>query len=1071
VLFADLAGFTAYAEKRDPEEVRDVMDQLWMRLDPIITGHGGRVSGHAGDEVMGLFGAETAGENDPEHAVRAALAMQKAFAESGVPSELKMRIGIHTGQAMVGLMRTTGEFAATGDTVNIANRLEQSAPVGGILVSRDTYRHIAGRFDVHQWPELVVKGKTDPLEVYSIVRAKNRFVAFLQRGIEKVETPMIGRDSEMSQLKEALQAIGQERRMRTLTVVADAGLGKSRLLTEFQQWLEFLPESFRFYTGRATEEMAGLPFALLRDVLSQRFEIQESDSAAVAREKMERGLTEVFVAGGSSSDPVLQAHFIGHLLGLDFSSSPHLAGALSDAQQLRQRAFYYLSGFFANLSWGARLAGDSAEMRGLALVFEDLHWSDDGSLDFFEYLGETCKDAPLMILCAARPSLFERRPSWGTNLPAHRRMDLSALSSQESRTLVDRILRKTLEVPQALRELVVGGAEGNPFFIEETINMLIDERVIVTTGDLWHVQPERLAAVKIPTTLTGLLQARLDGLSDLERTVLQRAAVVGRVFWASPLEDPAGNEVVRSGSHQSAPLSPDEVGEALEGLKRKELIFGQRSSAFEGEAEYAFKHELLRKVAYESVLKKLRRPYHSQVAAWLIRRGGERVTEFAGIVASHLEQAGRASEAAEWYGRAGKQALLSYAPASAIDFFQKALALSADDSAPAADLPPKRFEWHAGLGEALGAQARFKEAAETYSALRALAEQANDLIFQARAWNGLAYMCEREGDNRSSVDSADRAEKLARQAGNSEVARHEQLRALHFKGWAFYRLGDSDSVLALGEETLRLCEELGDRLSMAISFKLYGVGHLQLGHYREAENYFEKGLALCTELGDRRNAAAMFSNLGESARLRGDYAAAVELYQKALKLAVEIGHRSSEFIYLSNLAGARLGLGQYQQAEVELRQAINLNTGRKSCSLSETYAFLADACLGQGKLLEAREAAEHAVQLGKEMEIHLDEGSAWRALGRATAALRASGDPKPADLPEPGDCFARSLAVFRTIAAEGEQARTLCAWGHYLMQQGEAEKAKELWEQSRSIFHRLGMTVETERMDSLAATG
>jgi tetratricopeptide (TPR) repeat protein len=256
-----------------------------------------------------------------------------------------------------------------------------------------------------------------------------------------------------------------------------------------------------------------------------------------------------------------------------------------------------------------------------------------------------------------------------------------------------------------------------------------------------------------------------------------------------------------------------------------------------------------------------------------------------------------------------------------------------------------------------------------------------------------------------------------------------------------------------------------------MSFKLYGVGHLQLGHYREAENYFEKGLALCTEMGDRRNAAAMFSNLGESARLRGDYVAAVELYQKALKLAVEIGHRSSEFIYLSNLAGARLGLGQYEQAEAELRQAINLNTGPRSCSLSETYAFLADACLGQGKLLEAKQAAEHAVKLGREMEIHLDEGSAWRALGRAAAALRASGDPKPPDLPEPADCFAQSLEVFQKIAAEGEQARTLRAWSLYLRQQGDHQRAKELWEESRSIFLRLGMTVETQKMESVALAG
>ncbi len=1078
VLFADFAGFTAFAHESDAEDVRDYMEALWRRLDGIITAHGGLVEKHIGDAIMAVFGAKQAREDDPAQAVRAALAMQNCLRdrpgpEAAVQPRLQMRIGVHTGLVVVGPLGTSGEFAATGDTVNLANRLEQGAPEGGVLLSQDTYRHVFGLFDVQALPPLRVKGRPDPVQTYQVLRARSRSLARTLRGVQGVETEMVGREAELERLQKVLHGVLADGRLQMITIVGEAGIGKSRLLREFQKWTEAMPQVIRLFYGRASAEMMGLPFSLMRDVFSARFEIQDSDPPAVAREKFQRGLVDLLAAGAESAGPseewALQATFIGQLLGWDFSASPLLEGILNDTEQIHQRAFHYLSQFFRAISQGRSLPAPGAEVKGVLLLVEDIHWSDDGSLDLLEHLARTSQDVPLMIVCTARPTLFERRPSWGAGLAAHAGLDLEPLSRQASLALVASILRKTPEIPQALRELILGGAEGIPFFIEEIIQMLIDQRVILPGADQWRVEPQRLAAARVPATLTGVLQARLDVLTAPERAVLQRASVVGRVFWDSAVERLSMGTEPRANGVAAKRAARVELDEALAGLRRKELIFRRESSAFAGTVEYVFKHELLRNVTYESLLRKSRRNHHARVAAWLIDCSGERISEFAGLVASHLEQAGQFAQAAAWYGRAGQQARTGYAPAAAIDSFRKALALLPAGEAGA--VQKERIEWHEGLGEALVAQARFNEALEAYHQQRALAEALGDPLAQARAWNGLAYLQERLGKNRASIACAERAEALAHQAG--EPGRGERVRALHLKGWAFYRLSDAPAVLELGDQTLKLCTQFNDRRGLAASYKLHGVAHLQLAHFREADRFFTQGLALCQDLGDRRNTAAMYSNLGESARMRGDYQAATELYQKALTLARQIGHRDSEVIYLSNLCAARLGLGQFAPAEADLRQAIALTANPNSCALAETYTILSLACLGQGKLAQALETARRALNLARESENDLYLGGAWRTLGEVVSALKAGKAPAPeavalsASLAEPGACFAESLRVFKKINAEGEQACTLRAWAHFDLEQGRVEESRKRLEDARSLFLRLGMAAEAEQAGRL----
>ncbi|HNP74157.1 MAG TPA: adenylate/guanylate cyclase domain-containing protein, partial [Kouleothrix sp.] len=529
VLFADMAGFTATAETMDPEDVRDVIRAYFGRLSAAITRHGGWIEKFIGDAVMAIFGIPTANERDPEHAIRAALDMHQSLADLNAELErergirLAMRIGINTGPVVVSFLggRQGEDFAVVGDTVNLASRLEHAAPVGGILISHATHRHVRGLFDFQPLPPLAVKGKAEPIQVYEVRGALPRTFETLGRGVQGIETPLIGRDGELAALQEALRATREQRHARVVTIVGEAGVGKSRLLEELLEWGSRERDQVWLFRGRAGQEPGRRPYALIRDLFEFRFQIQDSDRAAEARQKLEQGIVSFMGAGGAERAP-----FIGHLLGFDFSASPQLQGILDNARQLRDRAFLYLAQFFAA----------AAEAHPVLICLEDIHWADDSSIEVLEYLTRACEQLPMLFIILTRPALFERRPAWGGESPAHTRLVLRPLNEAESRHLVAEILRQVRHTPAELVDLVIGRSEGNPFYLEELIKMLIEDGVIVIDPQGWRVEVGRLAETRVPPTLTGVLQARIDALPPEERATLQRASVIGRVFWDAAAE-------------------------------------------------------------------------------------------------------------------------------------------------------------------------------------------------------------------------------------------------------------------------------------------------------------------------------------------------------------------------------------------------------------------------------------------------------------------------------------------------------------------------------------------------------
>jgi class 3 adenylate cyclase/tetratricopeptide (TPR) repeat protein len=1089
VLFADLAGLAALTEGQDAEDVGELMSALWPLVDDVVAGHGGEVTKHVGETFVALWGARGAREDDPERAVRAALDMQAAVAEfvaaslpperhadaaggstggvGGAPARL-MRVGVSTGLVLLGEVGMTGELTVTGEAVRLASRLQHEAPVGGVLVSHDTYRHVRGVFDVLSPETLQTGGRSDPVQFYRVLRAKRRAFRVETRGVEGVETRMVGRKAELRRLTDATETVFEEGELQVITVLADAGLGKSRLLYEFSNWVELLPDTWYVFNGRAGESDQGLPYALVRDVFSFRFEIQDSDPPQVAREKLERGMLSM-CGETPEAEVLMRAHFIGQLIGFDYSASPHVSGIRDDARQVRDSAFRYAAAFFSDIS----------RVCPVVIYFDDLHWADDGSLDFIDHLARHCADAPVMILCLARPTLLERRPAWGEGRERHARLTLQPLSKKESRQLVEEILRRAPGVPAELRELVVGGAEGNPFYVEELIKMLIDQKVILTAAEAWSVDATRLTEVQVPPTLTGVLQARLDRLTPEEKTVLQRASVIGRVFWDGAVEhlgagvtSPAHRATVRVAAPARDRAGGDGVEGVLESLRGKELVYRREASAFAGAREYTFKHALLRDVTYESVLKRDRREYHRRAADWLARHSGGRVGEYAGLIAEHYERGQVPEDAAEWYGRAGRQARETYAPETAIRYYRRALDfLSARGTGPdAADpaLHALKLEWCEGLGEVLRVQARYSEAVEAYQQMRAAAEALQATPAQARAWNEIALVESSQGDNRAAFESTRRAEALAREEGRGPGAGVELARALNLQSQVCSRLGDARAAMRLADRALSLVDDLGDegRRVRAECLKSLGMAHHMLGEFEQAEEFKALSLGIYRELGDRRYVGNLLNSLGETARLRGDYRAAVERYGEALQIAREIGNRNGEILYLSNLGGARVGLGEYAEAEAELRQTIELATAAGYVGLSENYRFLAEALLGRGRLEEAREAALRALELGHEIENQEHVAEGWRVLGlvasRAKAPVEVRGQARDA-----AACFAESLSIFSRIQMEAERARTLRDWARHELACGDPARGRQLRDEALDSFKRLRMELEVERMSEI----
>lgn len=1055
VLFADLAGHTKLFARLDPEDVHELVDAYFAAWKACIEEHGGVVEKFIGDAVMAVFGLPAAREDDPEQAIWAALemrqkldALNEAFErDRGV--RLAMRVGITTGEVVSSTLgeRQGEDFVVVGETVNLASRLQGAASEGGILITHDTYRHVRGIFNVRKLEPMQVKGVADPLQVYLVRGTKPRAFRMATRGIEGVETRMIGREGELKRLQDAFWEMVEEGQRQVITIVGEAGIGKSRLIYEFDNWLELLSQTVYYFKGRGYLATQNSPYSLVRSVFAFRFQIHDSDSPDLVWEKLEQGVRKVL---GENEAGSRKAYFIGRLLGLELREGLPWKEHVEEAGQFHEQALVYLGQFFQTL----------AQENPVVVLLEDIHWADNSSLDLVHRLDGFLAKRPLLIVATARPVLFERRPNWAEGLPFHTHLGLEPLTKRESRRLVEEILQKVGSVPEELRELVAGRAEGNPFYIEEGLKMLIEERAIEKSQDGWRVNLEKLREVKIPHTLVGLLQARLDSLDLKQRVLLQRAAVFGRVFWDRAVaflgKQVDGEEVA------GLPATQELLGE----LRTREIVFWRERSSFEDTREYLFKHSLLRDVTYESLLKRQRRAYHARAARWLeqVTQRSHRADEYASLIAPHYEQAGEREPASLWYQRAGRHAANSFANAEAVHAFSRALELTG-----ANDIS-KRFEILLAREKILHLQGARQDQVIDLDMLAQLADKLADDASQAEVALRRANFAFSTGDYSAAAAAAQQAIALAQAAGAKDKEAEGYYlwgRSLDFQRAGPEALGkleqalelaraaglarlEADILMSLGPHFSDLSEyeqarkhlsaalliyrQLGDHYGEGKAFGNLGVMFWGQGNYTEAKSHFEAALQVIRETGDRRVEGILLGNLGVIAREQLDYTEAQRYNLQALSISREILDRYSEFINVGNLAEIGRDLGDFSQAQVsydralELAQEVGSLQGQSSILLS---ASLLMEYLGDDQA--ALEKAQQALTLAREAKSKLYESTSLSRLGQA---LLVAGRYEQAS-----DHFRNALDLQRKLGLENRAMEALAGLARVRMASGRASRA------------------------------
>ena len=879
VLFADIVGSTALIRHLDPEEVHSIVNGALERFTAIVQAHRGRVLQYAGDSALAVFGAEAAHEDDAERAVHAGLALLLEATHLGEQVRLRhghegfdVRVGAHTGPVLLG-GGVDGDGSIRGVAVNIAARMEQTAPTGRLRISQDTYRHVRGVFNVEPQPLLEIKGVEGPMVTYLVLGAKPRAFRVARRGIDGVEARMVGRDAELARLTGAFTTAVEDRELAWITLVADAGLGKSRLMSEFEHWIEMRPEVILLFQGRAHPQGINQAYGVLRDMLCWRFQIQDSDSFGEAHRKMVDALGSVL---GARTEE--QTALVGQLIGLDYHASPHVAGIVQDGKQIRDRAFHALSQYFRLLCGG--------NGSPLVMVLDDLHWADAGSLDFVNHMSSACADLPMMVLCAARPALYERRPLWGSGQGQHLRIELAPLPKRDSRELAEALLSRVDNAPPMLRELITSGAEGNPFYMEELTQMLIDDGAIVAGPGRWRVVPEKLLRVHLPATLTGVLQARLDALPAREKASLQPASVIGYVFWDAAL----------------AHLNGDAV-DALPALAQRDLTHARETTAFDGTREYVFKHHALHQVTYDSVLKRYRREQHRFTAEWLVARSGERIAEYASLIADHYERADEAPSAARYWHQAAEHALKRFALDAALAHAERGLA-----TCDAADLP-RRYALTLVRCEAYARTQAREAQATALGELERLAETLNDDLKRSQAAERRAAFLITGGEYAASLPVAQRS--LAWAAGRDASL---EARARNAMTLATARLGQYANAESHAQAGLALARAGGDTTAHANLLQNMGLVLIETGDSVGAAVFYEQALALCRQTGDRFSECRALTSLADTCRSLGDYGAARARNLELVRLCKEVGARTFEGYAHVNLALVLVHLGEAQAA-------------------------------------------------------------------------------------------------------------------------------------------------------------
>ena len=849
-LFCDLVGFTARAEQLDPEDVRRLLQPYHALVRAELERFGGTVEKFIGDAAMAVFGAPVAHEDDPERAVRAALAIRETLATDG---QLEVRIGITTGEALVALdaRPEAGEGIVSGDVVNTAARIQAAAQPGGLLVDETTMR-ATERAIVYEEPSAIdAKGKSQSITVWPAARARARV------GVERLsDTPLVGRERELTLLRSTWSRVAEEREPQLVTLVGVPGIGKSRLVSELFETIRSGAHGLvAWRSGRSLPYGEGVTFWALGEMVKAQAGILESDPLEATAAKLSQAVESVL------SDPAEASWVERHLQPLAGLDADETSGS-GDVNE-------------AFAAW-RRFLEAVALARRLVLVFEDLHWADEAMLDFVDYLVDRSRSVPLLVLCTARPELLTRRPGWGGGKINSSTILLSPLSEDETSTLVSALLGEAAIDP-GVQESLLERAGGNPLYAEEFARMLV----------------ERPTETVVPETVQGMIAARIDTLSPEEKALLQNAAIVGRVFWLGAL----GRERWT-------------IEERLHSLERKEFVRRELRSSVAGEDEYVFRHALVRDVAYEQIPRSERAELHRGAAEWIesLGRPDDHAETLAHHYAAALEFArisgqdvgdlpDRAQSAAR---EAGDRASALNAYARAARFYERAL-----DLIPADD--PRRGRLLLVLGRSLWlAEARGEN--ELVAASEALLV-ASDREGAAEAEALLVDGYWSRGQRERAAAHLERASALVDALEPSPTKASTLCMLARSAG----RASDHTGAARIARDALALAESLELEEARASALVSLGVARLELGEDENGFADLEESIRLARSVGSPE-AIRGNTSLAHQLRHRGRFADSLTPFEEAYRLSEALGITPQRRMLAGMLPQMRYRRGRWDEA-------------------------------------------------------------------------------------------------------------------------------------------------------------
>lgn len=877
-LFSDLSGYTAMSEKLDPEEVKEITNRIFGDISQIIGNYDGFIEKYAGDAVMALFGAKTAHEDDPVRAIRAARDIHRIVEsispeyEAKIGQPLKMHTGINTGLVVTGEINyKKGTHGVAGDTINIAARLSNLGEAGEILVGPDTFKQAEGYFDFETLAPAVLKGKTESIEIYKALSPKKK-PSKVHRPLG-LKAELIGRATEMAQLQEAVAKLQKGAKV-IISLSGDAGTGKSRLIEEFKKTLDL--NRIRWHEGHAYAYSQSIPYFPITDLLRRLLQVDEQEHPATLRKKIQSGIIEL---AGEKTEII---PYIGNLFALSYPETEDIS-----PEFWKTRLYDAIQEIISAL----------ASKDPIIISLEDLHWADPSTIELVRFLLSRF-EYPALFLMIHRPGfdLFEKFSS-PELLKISRAIKLHDLTPSESQDMVGSLL-KVESIPPDLIQFLKVQVEGNPFYVEEVINSLIESGILIHDNDHWELTRE-VSDSEIPPTIQGLIGGRLDRLAQETKCILQEASVIGRVFLFKILKQ------ITDLNYQ--------IDQCLSDLESLDLI---KTKTLEPDLEYIFKHALTQETVYSGLLKKERREIHERIGRVIETLFQDRLPEFYEMLAYHFTKGQSQLKAVDYLIKSGDKSLKRYALEEAHQYFIQAydvlkqksgktreeratlleilnkwahvfyfrgdvdgfmeLLKAHESDAELSDDEAIRGMFYAWFGWALGMQENVKESFDYLYKALAIGEKIENQIIIGYACTWLVYSC-MEGLLDKGLLYGERAHQIANIVKSDQYLFFKSLCGM---GHIYYQKGECKKVSEIG----RILIDYGKKKSHIRSLS---VGHICMGYSNETA---------------------------------GDFPAAIECYQQAMAVA-----KDPIYVHWAGLFKglAHIQIGQYTQAEKAIQELVN----------------------------------------------------------------------------------------------------------------------------------------------------